>query len=424
MRNNLRNLLSVPVFAIAAMAFTTANADAQCPGGCFGYPTPSQPTFRTFVPAVQFQRVEIVPVQTFVQPEIIIAPQQFTPAPLQQTFVSQPAIVESGIVNVPQNFPQPVYPGLPEGAYNVQPILPMQLGLPVQQPFAVETGTQVIPPVTKPMDTDSTDGMEEDVEEGQIEGEIISPADGVSEAPSVLQQDNASDMPLTAARGLEAEKAAMEKAAMEKAAMEKAAMEKAAMEKAAMEKAAMEKAAMEKAEKEKAEKEKTAKEKAEMKKAEKEKAAMEKAEKEKAEKEKAAMLEKVAMAQQKANKEAAERLAKEQAAERKAAKEKAEMEKAAKEKAAKEKAAKEKAEKKVLTKEERIANLENSLKRQIKRAKQVSKRNLDSKLEELQAADATDAAIEAAKLESADALKAKLAEIENRIQARIDQLKE
>ena len=389
MRNNLRNLLSVPVFAIAAMAFTTANADAQCPGGCFGYPTPSQPTFRTFVPAVQFQRVEIVPVQTFVQPEIIIAPQQFTPAPLQQTFVSQPAIVESGIVNVPQNFPQPVYPGLPEGAYNVQPILPMQLGLPVQQPFAVETGTQVIPPVTKPMDTDSTDGMEEDVEEGQIEGEIISPADGVSEAPSVLQQDNASDMPLTAARGLEAEKAAMEKAAMEKAAMEKA-------------------------EKEKAEKEKTAKEKAEMKKAEKEKAAMEKAEKEKA-----AMLEKVAMAQQKANKEAAERLAKEQAAERKAAKEKAEMEKAAKEKAAKEKA-----EKKVLTKEERIANLENSLKRQIKRAKQVSKRNLDSKLEELQAADATDAAIEAAKLESADALKAKLAEIENRIQARIDQLKE
>ena len=399
MRNNLRNLLSVPVLAIAATAFTTTNVDAQCPGGCFGYPTPSRPAFRTFAPAVQFQRVEIVPVQTFVQPEIIIAPQQFTPAPLQQTFVSQPAIVESGIVNVPQNFPQPVYPGLPEGAYNVQPILPMQLGLPVQQPFAVETGTQVIPPVTKPMDTDSTDGMEEDVEEGQIEGEIISPADGVSEAPSVLQQDNASDMPLTAARGLEAEKAAMEKAAMEKAAMEKAAMEK--------------------AEKEKAEKEKTAKEKAEMKKAEKEKAAMEKAEKEKAEKEKAAMLEKVAMAQQKANKEAAERLAKEQAAERKAAKEKAEMEKAAKEKAAKEKA-----EKKVLTKEERIANLENSLKRQIKRAKQVSKRNLDSKLEELQAADATDAAIEAAKLESADALKAKLAEIENRIQARIDQLKE
>ena len=355
MRNNLRNLLSVPVLAIAATAFTTTNVDAQCPGGCFGYPTPSRPAFRTFAPAVQFQRVEIAPVHTFVQPEIIIAPQQFTSAPLQQTFVSQPAIVESGIVNVPQNFPQPVYPGLPVGAYNVHPVLPtqsilptqlalpMQPGLPGQQTFSVETDTKVIPPVTKPMDADSaTDGMEENVEEGQIEGEIISPVDEAPEAPSVMQQDNASDMPLIAARGLEAEKAAMEKAEMEKAAKEKAEMEKAAKEKAEMEKAAMEKAAMEKAEMEKA---------------------------------------------------------------------------------AKKKSAKEKADKKVLTKEERIANLENSLKRQKKRAEQVSKRNLNSKLEELRAADASDAAIEAAKLESADALKVKLAEIENRIQARIDQLK-
>ena len=400
MRNNLRNLLSVPVLAIAATAFTTTNVDAQCPGGCFGYPTPSRPAFRTFAPAVQFQRVEIVPVHTFVQPEIIIAPQQFTSAPLQQTFVSQPAIVESGIVNVPQNFPQPVYPGLPVGAYNVHPVLPMQSdlptqsvlptqlalpmqpGLPGQQTFSVEADTKVIPPVTKPMDADSaTDGMEENVEEGQIEGEIISPVDEAPEAPSVMQQDNASDMPLIAARGLEAEKAAMEKAEMEKAAKE-AEMEKAAKEKAEMEKAAMEKAEMEKAAKEKAEMEKAAMEKAEM----------EKAAKEKAEMEKAAM-------------------------------EKAAMEKAEMEKAAKKKSAKEKADKKVLTKEERIANLENSLKRQKKRAEQVSKRNLNSKLEELRAADASDAAIEAAKLESADALKVKLAEIENRIQARIDQLK-
>ena len=232
MRNNLRNLLSVPVLAIAATAFTTTNVDAQCPGGCFGYPTPSRPAFRTFAPAVQFQRVEIVPVHTFVQPEIIIAPQQLTSAPLQQTFVSQPAIVESGIVNVPQNFPQPVYPGLPVGAYNVhpvlptqsilptQPALPVQPGLPGQQAFSVETDTKVIPPVTKPMDAGSaTDGMEENVEEGQIEGEIISPVDEAPEAPSVMQQDNASDKPLIAARGLEAEKAAMEKAEMEKAEM-------------------------------------------------------------------------------------------------------------------------------------------------------------------------------------------------------------
>ena len=83
----------------------------------------------------------------------------------------------------------------------------------------------------------------------------------------------------------------------------------------------------------------------------------------------------------------------------------------------------EKAAKEALIKQERIINLEKSLKRQIKRAKQASKRDLNSKLEELKAADAADATIEAAKLESADALKAKLAEIENRIQARIEQLK-
>ena len=326
MRNNLRNLLSVPALAIAAMAFSATNADAQCPGGCFGYPTPSQPTFRTFVPATQFQRVEIAPVQTFVQPEIIIAPQQFAPTPLQQTFVSQPAIV-----NVPQSFPQPIYPGLPVGAYNVHPVLPTQLGVPVQQPFAVDAGVQVIPPVGKPMDADSADGMEESVQEGQVEDEIISPAVGVFEAPSVWQQGNASDMPLTKARGLAAEREA-EKAEMEKAEMEKAEMEKAEMEKAEVKKAEMEKAA------------------------------------------------------------------RDQAAERKAAKE-------------------------ALIKQERIVNLEKSLKRQIKRAKQASKRDLNSKLEELKAADAADATIEAAKLESADALKAKLAEIENRIQARIEQLK-
>ena len=320
MRNNLRNLLSVPALAIAAMAFSATNADAQCPGGCFGYPTPSQPTFRTFVPATQFQRVEIAPVQTFVQPEIIIAPQQFAPTPLQQTFVSQPAIV-----NVPQSFPQPIYPGLPVGAYNVHPVLPTQLGVPVQQPFAVDADVQVIPPVGKPMDADSADGMEESVQEGQVEDEIISPTVGVSEAPSVWQQGNASDMPLTKARGLAAER------------------EKAEMEKAEMKKAEMKKAEMEKAE----------------------------------------------VTQQKVNLEAAER----------------------------------KAAKEALIKQERIVNLEKSLKRQIKRAKQASKRDLNSKLEELKAADAADATIEAAKLESADALKAKLAEIENRIQARIEQLK-
>ena len=416
MRNNLRNLLSVPVLAIAAMALTTTSADAQCPGGCFGYPTP-RPSVRTFVPAVQFQQVQVVPVQTFVQqetfvqpevfpvpefvpaqPEFIPVPQQFTPAPqqlipqpqqlipapqqfvptpqqfvpapVQQTFTSQPAIVESGVTGVPQSLPQS---GLPAGAFNVHPILPNQSGLPVpsgvpvQQPVEIGPNGQAIPPVTIPMD--ANDGGEEEnskdnVQEGQIEGEIISPDDNDS-STSVMDQDNLDSVPLLAASGLAAEQEAQE-AAMEKAEMEEAAMEEAAMEEAALEKAAMEKAEMEKAE-------------------------MEKAEMEKAEMEKAEM-------------EAAER-------------------KAAMERAAERKAAEEKASKKVLTEEERIAKLENSLKRQMKRAKQVSKRDLEDRLEELKAVDATEAVIEATKLESAAVLKAKLAEIETRVQARIDQLK-
>ena len=409
MRNNLRNLLSVPVLAIAAMALTTTSADAQCPGGCFGYPTP-RPSVRTFVPAVQFQQVQVVPVQTFVQQEtfvqpevfpvpefvpaqpefipvpqqftpapqqfvpqpqqLIPAPQQFVPAPVQQTFTSQPAIVESGVTGVPQSLPQS---GLPAGAFNVHPILPNQSGLPVpsgvpvQQPVEIGPNGQAIPPVTIPMD--ANDGGEEEnskdnVQEGQIEGEIISPDDNDS-STSVMDQDNLDSVPLLAASGLAAEQEAQE-AAMEKAEMEKVAMEEAAMEKAEMEKAEMEKAEMEKAE-------------------------MEKAEMEKAEMEKAEM-------------EAAER-------------------KAAMERAAERKAAEEKASKKVLTEEERIAKLENSLKRQMKRAKQVSKRDLEDRLEELKAVDATEAVIEATKLESAAVLKAKLAEIETRVQAQIDQLK-
>ena len=406
MRNNLRNLLSVPVLAIAAMALTTTSADAQCPGGCFGYPTP-RPSVRTFVPAVQFQQVQVVPVQTFVQQETFVqpevfpvpefvpaqpefipvpqqfvpTPQQFVPAPVQQTFTLQPAIVESGVTGVPQSLPQS---GLPAGAFNVHPILPNQSGLPVrsglpvpsgvpvQQPVEIGPNGQAIPPVTIPMD--ANDGGEEEnskdnVQEGQIEGEIISPDDNDS-STSVMDQDNLDSVPLLAASGLAAEQEAQE-AAMEKAEMEKVAMEEAAMEEAAMEKAAMEKAEMEKAEMEKAE--------------------MEKAEMEKAEMEKAEM-------------EAAER-------------------KAAMERAAERKAAEEKASKKVLTEEERIAKLENSLKRQMKRAKQVSKRDLEDRLEELKAVDATEAVIEATKLESAAVLKAKLAEIETRVQARIDQLK-
>jgi len=266
------------------------------------------------------QQFTPAPQQLIPQPQQLIpAPQQFVPAPVQQTFTSQPAIVESGVTGVPQSLPQS---GLPAGAFNVHPILPN----PVQQPVEIGPNGQAIPPVTIPMD--ANDGGEEEnskdnVQEGQIEGEIISPDDNDS-STSVMDQDNLDSVPLIAASGLAAEQEAQE-AAMEKAEMEKVAMEEVAMEEVAMEEAAMEKA--------------------------------------------------------------------------------------------------EKASKKVLTEEERIAKLENSLKRQMKRAKQVSKRDLEERLEELKAVDATEAVIEATKLESAAVLKAKLAEIETRVQARIDQLK-
>ena len=104
--------------------------------------------------------------------------------------------------------------------------------------------------------------------------------------------------------------------------------------------------------------------------------------------------------------------------------EKAEMEKAEMEKAEMEKA-EEKAGKKVLTEQERIAKLEASLQRQIKRAKQRSAKKLLEKLSDLEAdGDVSQEKIDLLKQESADALKARLAEIEKRVQARIDQLKE
>jgi len=334
MINNLRSLLSVPALAIAAMACTTTSVDAQCLGGCFGYPTPTQPTFQAYAPAVQYQSVEVAPVQTFVQPQVFVAPkfvspQPFVQAPLQQTFVSQPTIIESGFASVPQGFSQPVYLGLPADAYNVQPILPTQAGVPVQQSPAVDAGV-VIPPVTEPMADNPVDDVEESVQEGQIEGEIISPAD-----TSVLENDSANEILLTAAAGLAAEEEAKEPA-MKKAAMEKAAMEKAELKKAVERKAAMERAAAREA--------------------------------------------------------------------------------------AKEEATQKKSGDKVPTVKERIVNLEKSQKRQVKRAQQVSKRELSSKLKELKADDATDAAIETAKQEAATALEAKIAAITKRVQARIRQL--
>ena len=102
-----------------------------------------------------------------------------------------------------------------------------------------------------------------------------------------------------------------------------------------------------------------------------------------------------------------------------------EMEKAAMEKATERKAAKEKAGKKVLTKQERIARLEVSLQRQIQRAQQKSEKQLRKQLKGLKTdGDVSKEKINSLKQEAADALKVKLAEIEKRVQARIDQLEE
>ena len=105
--------------------------------------------------------------------------------------------------------------------------------------------------------------------------------------------------------------------------------------------------------------------------------------------------------------------------------EKAAMEKAEMEKATERKAAKEKAGKKVLTKQERIAKLEVSLQRQIQRAQQKSEKQLRKQLKGLKTdGDVSKEKINSLKQEAADALKVKLAEIEKRVQARIDQLEE
>ena len=95
------------------------------------------------------------------------------------------------------------------------------------------------------------------------------------------------------------------------------------------------------------------------------------------------------------------------------------------EKATERKAAKEKAGKKVLTKQERIARLEVSLQRQIQRAQQKSEKQLRKQLKGLKTdGDVSKEKINSLKQEAADALKVKLAEIEKRVQARIDQLEE
>ena len=321
MKNHYLSLLSVSALAIAVMASAAAEVEAQCSKGCFGYPTPNQTVTRSYVPAVQYQ---VLPSQTFVQPIVFAAPEYL---PVQNYSSVQPQVFES----TPQFVPSaPIVQPMPIASVPEQRTgssLPAEVYIPptevVEPDISIESGSVTpleipVPPVVDPV------GEMKKVQEGEIEGEIISPAsDDLGLLSSV--ENTASDVPLTEPKEVLVE----EKAEMEKAAMEKAAMEKAEMEKAEMEKAT-------------------------------------------------------------------ER-----------------------------KAAKEKAGKKVLTKQERIAKLEVSLQRQIQRAQQKSKKQLRKQLKGLKTdGDVSKEKINSLKQEAADALKVKLAEIEKRVQARIDQLEE
>ena len=389
MRNHTRDLLSIPALAIAAIAISATSAHAQCPGGCFGYPTPSRPVMQTFAPAVHYQpAVQMVPtqrfvhavpfvsapqyapiesfapVQSFVQPQQFAQPQfaqpqfaqpQFAPmmaAPIEQTFVAQPAIIQPmQMIGTPESFPQPLGTSFPTNSY------PLQTGV-------IESGQMMGPvifnstdPISSPIvDPATTEDMgaesldNEQVQEGQIEGEIISQPNDASDLEVMPGTIDGPDNETSSKQGnVDNLLGDLDKFPLLSEEQQKRFEE------------------AQKAEKEKAAKEKAAKE----------RAAKRKANRLEAEKAKAAELE----------------------------------------------SEKKKAKTKVETNAEKITRLETSITRQIKRAKQVSKRNLDKKLAQLKADDASDADITSAEEEAADALEAKIESIEKRIQARIDQLK-
>ena len=393
MRNNTRHLLSIPALAIATIAFSTANVNAQCPGGCFGYPTPSQPASRSYAPAQyteyrpavqvfqaptfvqeqsfasapQFAPIEsYAPVQSFAQPQQYIQP-QFAPAmmaPIEQTFTAQPAIVmPMQTIDTPQYFPQYPLPALPTDNYSAPQSGIISSGQIVEPMVWNSMGPIVSPtiPDSADMSSETEQGETERVQEGQIEGEIISSEDDSSvlettpeenaeptidkidspakrKSDSTQQQEDVDDIPLLPAKDLTAEEEA---------------------------------------------------EKAEMKQAAEEKATSIDAERLEAEKAKAAKME----------------LEKKRAAELKAAKLKAAEKKKAKSDAAK------------------IKQLETSMRRQISRANQVAEGDLSEKLTQLETDGASDEEIAAAEKEAAVALEKKIKTIQARIKARIDKVK-
>ena len=158
MKNNTRSLLSISAMAIAAVATVTTNADAQCPGGCFGYPTPN----RSFT-----QQVQIIP--TFV-PVQQYAPVIAPPIVIEQPLVGQPTIIQSQqVIGTPQTF----YPTQPSNIY-----YPPQAGV-------ISSG-QVIDQAVPVEQFGSSKNVEE-VEEGKIEGEGVTPDN--DSKPGVLEKD-------------------------------------------------------------------------------------------------------------------------------------------------------------------------------------------------------------------------------------------
>ena len=320
MTNNFLNLLSVPALAIALMASTSTNVDAQCSNGCFGYPTPNRSVVQSYAPAVQYQ---VAPAATFYQPPVFIQPQQFaTGVPIEQTFVDQPIIVQPMPMTVaPQYSPLPVVPSQSWNIYHPPTTMDRSGDLIGQSELTIP-----VPPI--PVPANNMEGMQEE----QIEGEIISATDNASDS-SMSKEDTDGEPPLNEST----EKSTQEEAEGETPEMDKPEMDKPEMDKPEMDKPEMERAEMEKAETESTEMEKTAPEE--------------------------------------------------------------------------------------MVKSEKIAVLETSLKQQSKRAKQQSMREFGKQLNELKAdGDISDAKIESLKEESAAALKAKLNEIEERVQGRIDRL--
>jgi len=268
MRYNTRDLLSIPALAIAAMAVSATNVDAQCPGGCFGYPTPSQPAVRAFAPAVTYQPVMQVPTQTFVQTATFVSAPQFAPmesyapvqsfvqpeqfvqpqfapvmaAPIEQTFVAQPMIASPiQVIDTPQLFPQQLGTNLPSDTYYP----PQQSGVissgQIIEPMIWNSVGETISPGSGAVDNteDMPSAIEQEgdqVQEEQIEGEIISPStessssegssdsemkpekmdEQDSEKPASAKktsetsilEDNVDEIPLTSAKKTSAQEAA------------------------------------------------------------------------------------------------------------------------------------------------------------------------------------------------------------------------